>query len=359
MKICLPMIRGKGPGLGNILIPWSRSFLMSQVLDATTLIPALGRNDRNYKDHFSTPKFDWFFQKLLSFGFPTYSFRQDDYLTFGGGNVIDSIKEYAAYHKLDDKQHYLITTEGMWGGYYHISEAKDFIKSTLYNTAYAPRNLMKIERRLNSRKITIGMHIRLGDFATYRPELNYKGKFNISLPLDWYYNLANNIYRKLGDNVEFLIVTDGTADQVKMLTDSFPCVLTSDINYSDCSDILALSRTDLIICSISSFSCTATFISDAPYIWFEPNLQLHKDQFYSIWGHEQSQLVDGSATLKSIELAENDKDVNPRGYPVNIKGDVPDRLLEYVITKHNNKFQMQADLIHYGVVDKKFNSFTS
>jgi hypothetical protein len=354
MKYCLPRVRGKGSGLGNELITWSRAFLMSQVLGVTTLAPAFGRNLREYWRHFGTPRYDWVLQRALYATLPVIEFREKDYLDFGGGDVLQSFRAFAEAKQLFNRNHYLITTEGMWGGYYHIQGARDFINAKLHSSRFAAQNLIKLQQRLAPNKITVGMHVRLGDFAQAKAPSDYQGKFNIALPLSWYINIGKNIQQLYGDDVQFLIATDGSAEQLKPLTDNLNCILTNDIEHSDCSDILALAKVDLLVCSISSFSAISAFLSDAPYLWFEPQLQVHNQGFYSIWGHEPNQQKDNSPTNAAINHWQSHGLQSPKGWPIGIDGEIPNIVFDHLnkLNKLHKFDNCYADLLMYGVVRK-------
>jgi hypothetical protein len=351
-RYCLPRVRGKGSGLGNELITWSRAFLMGQVLGVPTLAPAFGRNLREYWRHFGTPRYDWVLQRALCATLPVVEFREKDYLDFGGGDVMQSFRAFAEAKQLFNRNHCLITTEGMWGGYYHIQAARDFINAKLHSSRFAAQNLIKLQQRLAPNKITIGMHVRLGDFAQAKAPSDYQGKFNIALPLSWYINIGKNVQQRYGENVQFLIASDGSAEQLKPLTDNLNCILTNDIEHSDCSDILALAKVDLLVCSISSFSAISAFLSDAPYLWFEPQLQVHNQEFYSIWGHEPNQQRANSPTNAAIKSWQNNMSQTPKGWPIDKDGEIPNILFERI--ENRNKVNIlenyNADLLMYGIV---------
>ena len=351
IKYCLPRVRGRGEGLGNELITWSRAFLAAQVLGVKVMSPAFGRNRRQYWQHFETPKYDWILQRALCKAMPVINFGETDYLEFGGGDVVQSFRAFAEAKRLFERNTYLLTTEGMWGGYYHIRQARDFVFSTLYNSRFAAKNLLEIKQRLSPNKLTVGMHIRLGDFAQSLEPAAYRGKFNIALPLTWYINIGKQIQQRYGDGVQFLIASDGTPEQLKPLTESFNCVLTTDIKDSDCSDILALSKTDLLVCSVSSFSAISAFLSDAPYLWFEPQLQIHQEGYYSIWGHEPNQQIKNSPTLSAIERHNTHLATKPKGWPVGMNGEISEEVFE-LINKRNlqNNTNYYTDLLMYGAV---------
>lgn len=348
---CLPAVQRRGAGLGNELIPWARSFLAAQVIGARSLPPAFGMNTRRYWRHFGTPRYDWIAHRALQSALPIIHFGEADYLRHGGGNVADAFRYFADTHHLHRRTAYVVVTEGMWGGYRHIAAARQFITATLYQSRFAPANLLRLAQRLDQQKLIVAMHIRLGDFSAAVSDHDaYRGKFNRALPLDWYRNIAYSIIDTLGDQVQFLIISDGSTEQLKTLTDGLPTVSTSDIADSDCSDLLALAEADLLVCSVSSFSSMAAFLSTAPYLWFEPNLQRHDGRAYSIWGHEPAQQCSDSATQQAIgKMAGEGAHVSGRGVPVAIDGVVPAELLHRLMTQKAHRL-LDSDLVQYGVV---------
>lgn len=351
MRFSLPRVSGRGAGLGNELTPWARSFLAAQVVGAHAMPPAFGFNSRKYWRHFGTPRYDWILHKAMERLLPVVEFGESDYLQHGGGDVVQVLRNFAEAKNLHNRQAFLLVTEGMWGGYGHIAAARDFILSTLYQSRFAASNLMRIAERLHPDKPVIGMHVRLGDFLPLSTESGmYTGRFNCTLPLEWYCNIARCIYSQLGDSVQFLIVSDGTRAQLQPLLDTIPAVTTSDLPDSDCSDLLALAKADLLVCSVSSYSSIAAFLSDKPYLWFAPNLQTHEEGFYSIWGHEEGQRRQDSPTRCAIQYRQAaESDDSGRGTPVSMQGDVPETVLAEVM-KRKQQNNPLTDLVRYGVV---------
>ena len=350
LRYSLPRVRGRGAGLGNELIPWARSYIAAQIIGAVSLPPAFGLNSRKYWMHFGTPRYDWILHQALQRILPLIEFKESDYIQAGGGDFVQAFTRFAESKGLHKKSAFVITTEGMWGGYNHLSAAKDFMVSTLYQSRFAPGNLIKISKKLNPKKILVALHVRLGDFSTTLSEVeDYRGKFNCSLPFNWYINIAKSIYSKLGDDVQFLVVSDGSREQLKPLLDNFPAITTIDIPDSDCSDILALSKADLLVCSISSYSSLAAFISEGPYIWFEPNLQRHQEGFYSIWGHMSNQNDQARLINRAIKFQQIGNKTVHRGRPVGIDGNVPDELIDQLIIRKIDK-NYYGDLVLHGVV---------
>jgi len=351
LRYSMSRVRGRGAGLGNELIPWARSFLAAQIVNARALSPAFGMNSRRYWRHFGTPRHDWLLHRALEQVLPVVEFTESDYLRYGSGDFVDAFRTFADDKKLHTRGSYVLVTEGMWGGYRHIAEARDFIFSTLYQSRYAARNLLRIAQRLDRSKLIVAMHVRMGDFGAARQTVtDYRGKFNVSLPLLWYRNIAQSIRSSLGSDVQFLIISDGTAEQLQPLLDGLPAVTTSDIADSDCSDLLALASADLLVCSVSSFSTTAVFLSEAPYLWFEPQLQQHEEGFYSIWGNEPAQQLPDGATRQALDSKVlMDQSDSGRGVPVGLDGNVPEALLRSLVAQKAAR-HIDGDLVRYGVV---------
>lgn len=352
LRYCMSRVRGRGAGLGNELVPWARAHLMAQVLGATDLPPAFGLNPRRYGRHFETPSLDWIHHRALTQALPVIEFTEADFYAHGGGDVLDAFRRFAASRRLSDRKAFVIVTEGMWGGYRHVAAARRFVLSTLQASRYAERNLRTIAGRLDPARRTVGMHVRLGDFAPPVASHAYRGQFNISIPLEWYCRVARSLVEQLGDTLQFLIASDGTAEQLRPLTEQFRCVSTTDIADSDCSDLLALARTDLLVCSVSSFSAWAAALSRSPYLWFEPSLHRHEEGYYSIWGHEARQRGDSGETRRALRAWEQRPFLRPRGWPVTLSGEVGHEAVATLRDCSSPRWAANtaADLVHYGVV---------
>lgn len=351
LRLCMPEVKGRGAGLGNELIPWCRAFIAAKLLNVTCLPPAFGLNERKYWRHFGTNRLDWIRNRMLRAVLPTYSFGEDEYLKCGGGDAVDALTNYLKISGLRDKSTFLLTTSGMWGGYQHIWAARNFARSTLYHSEYAPRNLLRLGARIKKDKLLIGVHIRLGDFNDARESVSdYSGKFNISIPGEWYRSVLLRLVSQLGrDNLQFLLVSDGPEKELYPITEGLDCIYSSDIPDSDCSDLIALADCDLIVCSISSFSAWAAFLSDSPYIWFKHQLT-NQEGYLSIWGGEERQSAPGSGTYENrISFEGNRKKYKNRGFALGFNEDLDEQLVVALLERCRSRFP-QGDLIRYGVL---------
>ena len=347
MKICIPRVQGRGAGLGNELIPWAKAFIASQELGATLMHPAWGLNKRGYRRYFATSRFDWILPRVLGAILPTYTFTEADYRQSGELAFGDALRVFARRNGLLEKGSYVLFLEGMWGGYESIAGAKDFLRGVLHATRYTQANLYDLHRRQDDEKLHVAIHVRQGDFVRSTENTDYCGKFNVSLPLLWYVNVCRSIRAAMGKNVEFILFTDGDESALAEFIAEFQPVTTLGQRNADCSDLLAMVAADLLVCSVSSYSMWAAFLSGKPYLWFQPNLQ-DADGFFSIWGHEPAQLPPEGLTTRNIIKLQQDRDnIFGRGVPVGMDGLLPDllvqRLVEVVALK-----SATTDLIRYG-----------
>jgi hypothetical protein len=337
IRYCIAQVRNRGYGLGNELIPWARALLAALLLDAYCFPPAFGLNRRRYWRHFGTPRYDWLRNRTLPWLLPRVEFTEADWRRHGAGDVLVALRGFAAERRLLERHAYVFVTTGMWGGYMHIEAARMQMRAILQTSRYAARNLVRLAARLDPDRITVGMHVRFGDFRPADSVQEYRGVWNTALPMEWYVNVAQSLRRALGADAQFLVVSDGTAEQLRPLTQAVPCVTTSDIADSDCSDLLALADADLLVCSISSYSQWAAFLSQAPYLWYAPSLQVHPGELGSIWG--------GSFPNPG---AAGDHGSLPRGIPVAPSGALPPAL-PLLLRQRRAFLRPEHDLVRGGL----------
>ena len=122
------------------------------------------------------------------------------------------------------------------------------------------------------------------------------------------------------------MITDGSEQQLKPLTERWHCITTNDLDPGDCSDVLALAGADLLVCSVSSFSTLAAFLSDSPYLWFQPNLYQHPQGVYSQGDYDAQRDKPGNPTGTALQrLATAPAQLLPRGVGVDLDGRDPRR----------------------------------
>ena len=348
---CVSETPGRGSGLGNELVPWARAYLMSQVLSARCIGPAFARNTRPYRDYFATPWWDWAAQKLMHRVLPTVRFTEADHVAHGGGDVLRSFAAFAERHRLHERGPLVVSTSGMWGGPLHVRRARDQIRALLAGTRHAGENLAALGSRLDPDKITVALHVRLGDFV---PHLDltrqYRNRFNVALPLGWFVEVGQQVRAALGDGVQFQVFSDGTPAQLQALYKALDPVNTRSPFPNEVSDLLALARADLLVCSVSSYSMWAAALSDAAYLWFKPQLHPQAAGWWSIWGFEPSQQLSGSVTIKASRRRFAERSSMASRAFAHAPGEVLSPALLAALRRRQDWRRVHADLVMNGVV---------
>jgi hypothetical protein len=331
-----------GYGLGNDLIPWAKAYVLSRELGATALHPAWANNLHgfDYRQYFGTFRWDWQLYRMLVRVLPKYSFDEKTYHDIGENDFVLSCQRFAEIHGLHKKNAYIITITGLWGAFSGLESARHFVLGELYKTRFTRDNLFSIAKHKDPTKISIGIHIRRGNFGQSNSK-KYEGVWNTVLSIDWYLQVCRSLFNNIGrDNVEFLIATDGKRADVEPILQEFPCLLISELNNSVCSDLIALSETDLIVCSLSIYSMWAAFLSKSPYIWFKPHLSSVQRGLYM-----KNMRVLGifKEPCFNINLSEISRSI-----PVDMDGILPQHLIDELLQVSNMK-QAGTDLIRGGI----------
>ena len=160
--------------------------------------------------------------------------------------------------------------EGMWGGFPSVVNSRSYMRSLLQRMSFTLSNYYAVARRLDPAKLTVAVHVRLGDFAPPSGSEWKPGTWNTRLPLEWYESVCSAVAAAFGSRAQFILCSDGTADECDRLIRRFQPIHTIGQPLNSCSDMLLMADADLLICSISSFSFWAAFLSERPYVMYEP-----------------------------------------------------------------------------------------
>jgi hypothetical protein len=343
-------VEGRGAGLGNELITWSKAYLASRALGLRLLHPAWGLNPRGYAACFGTSRFDWAGYRALTAVLPTVRFREDDYRRTRESDFGLAVKSWAASTGLSRRIAFVLRVEGMWGGYHAVRRAKHFILAQLMKCGDALDAVLALQQTLRDDCLHVALHVRGGDFQPAGPAQGYQSVFNRAIPNAWFETTCRRLRAEFGTRVQFILLTDSTSPEVAALAHSLGAV-TPPPSPCPGADLLTLSGADLLICSISSFSLWGAVLSDAPYLWYRPQLS-RQDGLLSIWGHEAAQLLDDSVGMRNRCLvggAAEPESISPRGVAVDDDGDLPEHLLTYLRLRLAMK-RPETDLVHYGVI---------
>jgi hypothetical protein len=339
MRLVLPH---GGYGLGNDLIPWAKGFLLSQETGAALLHPAWGRNPRRYWRHFGTSRLDVHLHRALVRLLPRVAFTEEVYRELGFNDFPSACRGFAERFRLRERRAWVVTVTGPWGAFAGLERARPFVNSVLWGSKYVRRNLSWLEARRERRRLAVMVHVRRGDFRTAGPGESFRDALNTAVPIEWYESVCRALVAALGEeNLQFCVASDGTANEIGRFLEKFDCIFTSSQANSDCSDLLALAGGDLLVCSPSTYSMWAAFLSDSPYIWFAPQLEPGAHGRGLRW--VRSLLADQGVVRRPAATAP------PRGNPIGIGECLPDSLLQYLRTRLAQKAD-GTDLVRGGLV---------
>lgn len=344
--LCIPRTSGRA-GLGNEIIVWAKAYLAARALDAVCVPPIWGINPRGYRRYFRSSRLDIVRNEMLLRVIPHATFTAEAYRRTGIDDFGRAVEVWAHESGLTDRPLWSCAVEGMWGGYYSIRRAREFLRKELLQTRWTVDNLTAYQAELDPNRLQIAFHVRGGDFLPPASPESYRGKFNLAIPLAWYAQIAHNLRETLGrENIQFTLISDGSAEVLEPFTKEFSAVTTASQRNRDISDLLALSLADVLVCSISSFSMLGAFLSNGLYLWYEPQMSIDANGFGSLWGDQIDQRLSFSPTTRNSQLAARESGGAPRGFAVNAEGEISEDALEAISALRHPAY---LDLIHYGV----------
>ena len=343
---CVSASKPARAGLGNELIPLAKAHLAARALGIPLVSPAWGFDRRPYWRHFSGSRLDVAPYLTAIAGRRRLEFTEAAYRQTGVVDYGLAARRWCSRHGGRWRRAVLVN-EGLWGGFPAIDGARSFIRSYLGGSRHAPGNIAALRSRRRPGTILVGVHIRGGDFAAPSSGAAYRETWNVSLPMAWYMDVCRGLRELLGDSVQFLVLGADAAGPGMALVNDLGALTTWSERHTDVSDLLLLSIADLLVCSVSTFSLVAAWLSDSPYLW--PSAQLHReDGWQSIWGIEPAQRS-GLTASNRRELSGLVEPPSGRGIPVPPSGRLPEAV-SVALATGDRAWDRRADLIYYGVV---------
>ena len=117
----------------------------------------------------------------------------------------------------------------------------------------------------------IGIHVRRGDFMRRESAEETVLMHNSLLPLTWYIEVLESVRQRVGAGTPVFVFSDGNDTELAPLV-SLENVKRAEFG-SSIADLLALSRSKLLIASGSTFSQWATYLGQVPTIWHPGKLE--------------------------------------------------------------------------------------
>jgi len=335
----------RGAGLGNEIIPWAKSFIAARELGLELSVPAW-----NFNRYALPAAFGWGRRDLLRSEFHAHSPRSVEvteamYRATGEVDYGRAVKRLDVAHGWSARRSLTLRHRGMWGGYLAVRSATAFLKGQLLASPGVAAHVSRLLAR-RGRSINVVMHVRLGDFRSDYPG---PGEFNRSLPIGWYVSVLDAITDALpADSWVGHVVSDAHADGLAPLLRDRRVHLASSRRVGSAGaldDLTLAASADLLVCSVSSFSMAAAFLSEAPYIWYRPQLSPVAGRL-TLWGSEPQQRAEGSPTRVSLE---SPVEHHGRGVALDGGQGLPSHLVDLLLEGVRMR-AAEADLIFYGAI---------
>lgn len=342
-RICMARSVGglRGAGLGNQVLPWAKAYLASRELGFGLVQPPWGLNPRGYRSEFGTSRLDWLGHAALRAVMPSVTVSQEMVRSTGQIDYGTAIRVLDAEFGWSRRKSLVLLHEGMSGGYLGIARARNFLRNVLLGRL--PHVGLE-DREPSADRLHVAVHVRLGDFVDSSSSGPGPGVFNECVPIGWYRSVLGSVQARFGGALHVDIMSDDPVRAARLLPE---WSRVGARPRSTLEDLSVMATADLLICSISSLSMLAAFLSDAPYVWYRPHLY-QREGFLSIWGFEPEQRV--GPTAANIRRERQDTVGLPtRGVAIGADDDLPLWLADF-LAMHVALRRRSADLIHYGVI---------
>lgn len=281
------LFRIGGAGLGNLLFAYSRALIYSEKYNIPMIWPT------------------WYSLKVGPYIRHEIDKRKYNDLFDNKSGYIDGIKKIKLLLSMDtisendiddianvsDK---VIICEGVGckKGYYFepIREYSNLIRDNLI------KNLRDQNRRVLSYDFSdsITVHVRLGDYSrAQNSEVLENGNECVSIPVDWYCDIINRIREIAGRSIKVYLFSDGTDEELRKI---LALQNVERITFGNAiSDVLGLSRANLLIASGGSFSMWGRFLGRMDVITYKgqlkQKLKMDNEDFKEIEVKDSSELL--------------------------------------------------------------------
>ena len=267
----------RGAGLGNQVIPMGKAWIAAQILGKKYIEMPWSLNPRGYRGELGVSRV----QSLEYFGAQIFSKERIGEQEFIESGILDYADFISAKYDGISAPCTVVNNSGMVGGYRAIKSSREFLRTRLIGTSAALSNQQC--RQMEKHRLsgpTVAIHVRAGDFADEPPT---PGTFNRRIPVRWYRDVIAEIDATLHDYTLYLVTEPSGLDTCGSLASIANRARRSIVvSGSPTSDLSIMTRADLLVCSVSSFSMLAAFLSEGEYIWYAPHLTRVSGRGY-IW----------------------------------------------------------------------------
>lgn len=332
----------RGSGLGNEIIPLAKSYIAARELGLTLVKPRWSGNRYHLASHAGWSRPRLLAENAWTHRLPQLRVTEDLFLATGELDYGKAVVEIADRLGVGSRRRVALVHEGMWGGYLAIHSARNYIRRLVLGAPGVVQRLDDLGLPSQD-EVVVGVHVRRGDFSSLPIK---RGSWNRLVPLEWYRDAIVALGEVLGDRAwRCVIVSDGSREALAPIVGHPKLEVEVASSPSPFVDLAVLAAVDVLVCSVSSFSMTASYLSAGPYLWHEPQLT-RQGSTLSFWGDEVGQL--GPEALSRNVAALTAQHLG-RGIPFRSGLSLPG-VLAHWLTAQSLLRGRQQDLLYYGVV---------
>ena len=163
-----------------------------------------------------------------------------------------------------DRRKVVVEIQGSHGLFDTFPQESDYLRGRLLQIV-RPRLVAEADAKWPASPPFIALHVRRGDFAPWAGSRAGAVVGNVQLPIPWFREAIGFVRRQAGP-VPAVVFTDGTPDEVRLLTE-LPDVVIAE-HAPAIVHILAIANASHIVTSASTFSRWGVFLSQASAIWY-------------------------------------------------------------------------------------------
>lgn len=290
-------------GLGNLLFVWARACIFAEVNQCQLYttgwnrlhIGAMLRGEKSYRfygNYFISNQVSVRLQNMINSLFFEKIYNINPTIRV---NSNQSISQNTVYI-FDQVPHWVDSFE-------YIKEHRNLIKKSLFAML---TNEIQIELAKHNSP-AIAVHIRRGDFANLKENVDFKTVGGTKTPLDYFVNIINAVRKYINKEIEVQVFSDGTEEELEVVLGLSHVKLVA--TKYDITDLLLMSKSKLLITSAgSSFSYWAGFLSEGAVIIHYDHIHApHRDSISNAKFYEGAMIGENPDTWADL-LKQNLKD---------------------------------------------------
>jgi hypothetical protein len=255
-NVDLGLVRLRGVGLGNMLLPWARYVVTAKKLNLRKIAPTWPQVSERSWIRNDTDK-RWYGDL----------FRVMPDEIAGSSRLLN----LAILNRRPEEEASKFARDGR--SVILFSGIKDYFNDVLNEHTTVREALLQMTNPKLLRPLTegyrpaIAVHVRLGDFKP--PEAAATEVYNTRVPLDWYLRVIQGLRSHFGE-LQVDVFSDGSDEELGSLMALSG--VTRKTFGSSIGDILALSASAILVTSRSTFSMWASYLGRQPVVWYPGRL---------------------------------------------------------------------------------------